>query len=441
MHRLSRLAEKVFVVFTLFLSTTALIPVLLEKEDASSIAEDPYSPILFMGIYMVTFFLIIQRWKSFVRVSQKHIWIWLLVGIAMASVLWTVAPDITPRRSILLLGTTAFGVYIATRYSLREQLQLLGWTFGIIIVLSVAFAIALPSYGLMTFQEGGIHTGAWRGVMMHKNILGRIMNVSTIVFLLLATSNSIMHRKYHWVAWAGLILSVALIILSTSKTALVVSLTLIIIQPLYRALRSNYAQIVPLMIAVVLVIGSTATLLLDNLPFIASSLGKDLTLTGRTDIWAVMLELIWERPLFGYGFNAFWQNWDNEVTAYLWRVLDWECPYGHNGFMDLLAELGISGLAVFFISYVTACIRGVMWLRMTRTVEGLLPLMYLTFLFIYNVTESTLLATNSIFWILYVSTIFSMAFEYEQAKLYNYVSPLINEKEYLESEASSKQNL
>ncbi|NMG06806.1 O-antigen ligase [Brasilonema sp. UFV-L1] len=430
MHRLSRLAEKVFVVLTLFFSTTALITILLvEKEDATDVTQDPYTPILFMGVYFVTLLLIMKRWKSFVYVAQKDVWLWLLVGMALASILWTVAPDLTTRRGILLLGTTGFGVYLAARYSMREQLELLAWTFWLVILLSFVFAIALPSYGLMTFQEGGAHAGAWRGVITHKNTLGRLMNVSTVVFLLLSVDNSGSQHKYRWVAWLGFALSGILIILSTSKTALVVFLTLIIMLPLYKALRGNYNQLIPSVIAVVLFVGSTATLLLDNLPFIATALGKDLTLTGRTEIWEAMLDLIWKRPLLGYGFNAVWQSWDNDVTAYLWRILEWECPYGHNGLMDLLAELGILGLIVFAISYITACIKGILWLRATKMVEGLFPLMYLTFLFMSNITESTLLTTNSLFWILYVSIVFSMAVEYEQARRYSYISAMIGDEE------------
>jgi O-antigen ligase len=439
MHRLSRITEKVFVVFTLFLSTTALIPVLLEKEDAADLSQDPYTAILFLGIYIATLLLIVQRWKSFVRIAQKNIWIWLLVGIVLASVLWSVAPDITQRRSFMMLGTTLFGVYLAVRYTLREQLQLLAWVFGIIIVLSILFAIALPSYGLMTFQEGGAHAGAWRGVITHKNTFGRLMNLSGIVFLLLAISNPIVYRKHRWVAWAGFVLSAALILLSTSKTALVVFLTMMLLLPLYRALRGKYTQVVPFMIALVLVVGSTSTLLIDNLPVIATALGRDLTLTGRTDIWEAMLETISERPLFGYGFNAFWIDWDHEVTAYVWKRLEWECPNAHNGVMDLLAELGLSGLIVFLISYAIACVRGVVWLRMTRTIEGVWPLMYFSFLLMYNITESSLLSTNTIFWILYVSIIFSMAFEHEQAKLYRYAGSYVDE-ESIEGEASNQQN-
>ncbi|MBW4631880.1 MAG: O-antigen ligase family protein [Iphinoe sp. HA4291-MV1] len=441
MHKLSRLAEKVFVVLTLFFSTTALIPLLLDTEDASVTSEDPYSPILFAGIYMVTFLLVIARWKSFVYVVQKNMWIWLLIGIALASVLWTVAPEITPRRSILLLATTVFGVYLATRYTLREQLELLAWTFALIILLSFVFAVALPFYGVMSIQEEGAHAGAWRGVMRQKNTLGRIMDMSTIVFLLLCFKNSGLQAKYKWVAWIGFILSAILIILSTSKTALVILLTIIVLVPLYRIWRSNYTLVVPLTITVILVVGSSATLVLDNLPTIATALGKDVTLTGRTEIWSVMLELISQKPLLGYGFNAFWIDWDHEVTAYVWRTLEWECPTAHNGWMDLFAELGISGLTVFSISYVTTCVRGVIWLRTTRTVEGLWPLLYLSFLLICNITESSLLATNSIYWIVYVSIIFSISVDYEQAKLYKYDSSYINNEEWIEIEASNKQDL
>lgn len=433
MHRLSRLAEKVFVVLTLFFSTSALIPILIETEDTVDVSQDPYTPILFMGVYALTLLLIIKRWKSFVHVAQKDIWIWLLTGIALASMLWTVAPDLTLRRGVLLLGTTGFGVYLATRYTMKEQLELLAWMFGLIILLSFVFAIALPSYGLMTFQEEGAHAGAWRGVIAHKNHLGRLMNVSTIVFLLLSVDKgSYQHKfqqKYKWILWVGFVLSAILIILSTSKTAFVVFLSLTTIFQLYKALRGNYNQVIPSVLTVILLVGSIVILLLDNLPVIATALGRDLTLTGRTDIWGVMFELIWERPLLGYGFNAVWQSWDNQVTAYLWRTLEWQCPYGHNGFMDLLAELGIVGLILFCISYVTACIKGVMWLRATKVVEGLWPLMYLTFLFLSNVTESTLVATNSIFWILYISITFSMAVEYEQAKKYNYYLSLMVDEE------------
>ncbi|WP_088240572.1 O-antigen ligase family protein [Calothrix rhizosoleniae] len=421
MHKLILSLEKIFVIFALFLSTSALIPVLLEKEDSNGFSQDPFSPILFLGIYVITAILILEYRQIFLQftrsVAWKNIWIWLLAGMAIASVLWTIEPDITLRRSILLLGTTVFGAYIAVRYNLREQLELLSWVFGSIIILSFVFAIALPNTGIMTFQEGGAHAGAWRGVMTHKNLLGRIMVLSSMVFLLRGISLSPTKQKYHWIPWLGYGLSILLILLCTSKTALIVSLTLTTIIPLYRTWRRNYTQVMPFMIAVILVVGSTAILIFDQLDVIATTLGRDLTLTGRTNIWIAMWDIIQERPLLGYGLNAVWQNWNNEATAYLWKQLEWECPYGHNGFMDLLAELGFSGLGLFLFGYIITYVKGIKWLRITNNVEGIWPLLYLAFLALYNISESTLLANNSIFWILFVSISFSIVIEYEQVKI------------------------
>lgn len=431
MPKIPKLAEKIFVVFTLFLSTSALIPVLIEGGNGGGITSDPYSPKFFMGVYIITFLLIVAHQKNFVRAAQKNIWIWLFLGIVLASILWTFAPDVTPRRSVLLLGTSTFAVYMAMRFTLREQLQLLAVALGIVIVLSFLFAIGLPKYGLMTVQEGGIHAGSWRGIMTHKNILGRLMVFSSMVFLFVAMSNPIRNIRYRWVPWAGYILSIALIILSTSKSALVVFLSLMIILPLYRSWRKHYNQLIPLMIALILTVGSISTIMLENLPVVADALGKDLTLTGRTDIWSAMFDLIWERPWFGYGFNAVWRDWDNQVTAYLWRTLAWQCPYGHNGFMDLLAELGFAGLSVFLLSFITTYFKGIMWLRITRCIEGIWPLIYLTYLVMYNISESTLVETNSIFWIVYVSTVFSLAIEYPQAKSYQYYNFSAIEEEWM----------
>ncbi len=438
MPKLPKLAEQIFVIFTLFLSTSALIPVLIEGGNGGGISSDPYSPKFFMGIYTITFFLIVTHQKRFVHAAQKNIWIWLFLGIVLASILWTVAPDITPRRSVLLWGTSVFAIYMAMRFTLREQLQLLSVALGIVIILSCMFAIGLPKYGLMTVQEGGIHAGAWRGIMTHKNILGRLMVLSSMVFLFVAMSNPIRNLRYRWIPWAGYVLSIALIVLSTSKSSLVVCLSLTAILPLYRTWRRNYNQLIPLMIALILTVGSVLTLLLDNLPVVADALGKDLTLTGRTDIWSAMFDLIGERPWLGYGFNAVWRDWDSPITAYLWRTLAWECPYGHNGFMDLFIELGIIGLSIFLLGFITTFFKGVMWLRITECIEGLWPLMYLTFLVMYNISESTLVETNSIFWIVYVSTVFSLAIEYGEAKSYQYHSSSWIDQEWMHIKAIIK---
>ena len=37
-------------------------------------------------------------------------------------------------------------------------------------------------------------------------------------------------------------------------------------------------------------------------------IGKDPTLTGRTEIWAYVIQDIWMKPLLGWGYYVFWQQ-------------------------------------------------------------------------------------------------------------------------------------
>ncbi|MEB3180096.1 MAG: O-antigen ligase [Nostocaceae cyanobacterium] len=425
MIKIPERAEKIFATGSIFFFTGALIPVLMDN--GTTIVQDPFSPVIFMGIYAVSLVLLISQWQNSLRVAIGDIFTWILIGIVIASVSWTIMPDITPRRVLLMAGTNLFALYFATRYSLKEQLKILAWAFGIIIVLSFVFAIALPFYGVMSYQEFGAHAGAWRGIMSHKNMLGRLMDLSVVAFLLYALDNDIQNPKYRWLPWAGYTLSIVLILLSTSKTALVVWLTLSLLFPLFRSLRYQYTVLVPFLITIILLGSSLGIFLVDNAEGIAKALGKDLTLTGRSDIWIVMMDKIWERPWFGYGFNAFWQGWDSPASAYMWRTLQWECPYAHNGVMDLLAELGFCALILFLCSYFMAWVRGIGLVRITRTPDGIWPVMYLTFLFMSNITESTLLATNSIFWILFVSVCLSIPVEYKYTQRLMRAKRLMNE--------------
>jgi len=291
---------------------------------------------------------------------------------------------------------------LAARFSVKEQVRLLAWMLGIAMLLSLVFALVLPNYGVMGMgdihnPQDSNHQGAWRGIYIHKNPLGRLMVMSALVFLLSAISS----HRYRWVAWTGFGLSVCLILLSTSKTSLVVLLTLMSLLPFYRALRWKYTLAVPFFITVILVGGGVAILSVSNAEAILGAFGRDLTLTGRTDLWATVLDKIWERPWLGYGYAGFWQGWRGE-SADIWSVLNWQPPHSHNGLLDLWLDLGLLGVTAFLLSFIMVCFQAVTWVRLTKTTEELWPLVYLTFLLLVNITETSLLTNNSL-WLLYVA--------------------------------------
>ena len=405
--------DKCFVVLVLFLATGALIPLLALERSGGTVdlvEGDPVNQVIWSGLFMITSLLIAMRWRRFVRVATQDKFLLLLVGIALASVLWSVAPAVTLRRDVGLLGTTLFGAYFAARYEPKEQLRLLAWALGIAALLSLVFALALPSYGVDDDIRGG-----WQGIYGGgKNALGRIMALSIIVFLLLALSN----RRRRWILWAGFGLSAGLLLLSNSVTSQVSLLIILLLLPLYGALRWHYALTASFFAFAVLVGGGVAMWLVANAETVLGVLGRDLTLTNRTELWPAVIEMIRQRPWLGYGYGAFWLGWAGESAhVWLWNArIGLEAVHAHNGFLDLWLNLGLLGVSTFAFGFLLAVRRAVIWVRSTRAAEGLWPLAFLTFMLFYNFTESSILAHGNVFWVLYVAVVLSTAARLAEAR-------------------------
>ena len=396
------LLEKGFVVFSLLFFTGAITFLLNGGTVPNASQSDSISKVLMYGIQALTGLLIVADYKRVMQTALREKFLWIIVAIALFSTFWSDVPLSTLTNSINLVRITLFGVYFAARYSLKEQLHLLTWVLGIAAALSLAFIIVLPSYGVMgmgsiSSAQTIAHAGTWQGVYGHKNVLARIMLLSTIAFFLFTPSK----RRHRWLVWGCYVLSIILIVGSTSKTALIIFLTVLALLPLYRALRWNYSLAVPFFIAAILVGGGVAMLLVGTAEDILAAFGRDLTFSGRTDLWMAVLEKIGERPWLGYGYGGFWLGLNGESVD-IWNAVLWQPPHSHNGFLDLWLDLGLLGLSIFAFSFIAVCLRSVAWLRQNPTSEGLWPLAYLTFLLLANLTESSLLRQN-LLWILYVS--------------------------------------
>jgi exopolysaccharide production protein ExoQ len=364
--------------------------------------------IAYYGIYALTLILLAPWWQSSIMLALRDKTLWVLMTIALASTVWSGNPGITLRRSFALLLTTVFGVYLARRFSLKAQLRLLASCLSLAALVSLFLALALPRYGVYGTQ-------GWCGIYSHKNSLGQFMCLSAVIFLILVLEGSIPS----WIAWLGLGFSVSLLWQSHAKTALIVFVIIAVILPVYRGLRSHYILAVPWAIISIIVAGSTLLWTLDSLEPIMGAIGKDATFTGRTKIWELVIMEISQRPLLGYGYGAFWLGWGSESEEIWLTLYDWRgtLSHAHNGFLQLCLDLGLLGCWIFILGFVRNLLRAIAWLRSHKTAEGLWPLTYLTFLILFNLTESTLVTRNSLFWVLYVSVSFSILSGSQEAEV------------------------
>lgn len=406
MNALIRFAEKKLAIIGLLVLTDVLAcrSMFLLSEGLAKPGDSgasPFSkiltPILWLA-YLMSVFLVFARWKSIVRPARRNIFLWLLLGMALISFLWSDLPSLSLFSGIFTLLSTLFGLYLASRYSVREQLEIVAWAFGIAAVFSFFYTLAFPGYGI----EQGYHAGAWRGAIAHKNPQARLMAISALA-LLLAALNS---RKYRFVVWAAFGIAATLVLLTNSKTGLLIFLTVMFLVPLYGALRWSDSVLVPFLITAVLIVGSGATWLVTNWEPFLYGLGKDPTLSGRTVLWEIAIEKILQRPWLGYGFQAFWQ--DDGEAYYLRHQLHYEAIHAHNGFINQSLDLGLIGLSLFLLSLLIAYKRSIAWARFGKTAADLWPVVLLTFVFMYNQSESTIIEPNSIFWTLQVAVSFSL---------------------------------
>jgi exopolysaccharide production protein ExoQ len=355
----------------------------------------PIMRLLFILTYALFAALLVGRWRQTLETLRRDRFTLLFVGLAACSVAWSASPDDTFSKSIAFIGTTLFGIYLAGRYSREGQLKLLAWAFGGIVCLSCIYAIALPQYGVM----GGVHAGDWRGIYTHKNTLGKLMVLSVGVFLL----RSLQRNSARFWSLLGLGASIMLIGLCTSKGAVINACSIIgIILGCFSLGRWRISFLIPSLIGLFSFALGSGLLISQNLPAIASFLNKDVTLTGRTEIWALTFEKFAERPWLGYGYYGFWQGLDSEAGD-IWRIYGWETPNAHNGFLDIGIQLGFIGLSLFLVSLFYHASLSLIQLRQGPSAVHIWPLAFLAYMILGNLPESNLLTPNDLFWVLYVT--------------------------------------
>ena len=402
-----RIFEFIFAMLSLVHISQAIMPLILTKGanegdgvDISSFDLSINAKVSLL-IYFITFVLLAVRWKKSLITLYSNKFLLLLVGIVCFSYFWSINPDTTLRYSIYTIGTTSFGLYLATRYTLREQMDLFGWTYGLLLVLSVLFAVGIPQYGIM----GGVHEGALRGVFTHKNQFGAFMAPGGVIFFL----NAVRGEKYSWVYWGLLALTCAAMVMSLSLTAIGTFALMLILCLIYRVFRWRYEILVSVVLALT-IIGFIALIWFSGYigsDSLLSSFGRDSTLSGRTLIWQYVWDKIQLRPWLGYGLSAFWNGFDGP-SGYVQLAMRIAIIYAHNGFLDIWLSIGIIGLSIFLLGYFSATVQSLILLRKTNTPEGFWPLLFLTYILLSNLTEGTISSMNSSFWAIYSAISYSL---------------------------------
>jgi exopolysaccharide production protein ExoQ len=343
--------------------------------------------------------LILRRPRLVLRSLATVPWAALPAILAIASSAWSLDPLLTLRRSIPFAFAALFGLWFAARFPPARQLAILRLTMIALALATIAIVVLAPSIGL---DHTPGHVADWQGVFTQKNACGRMMVLATAVILF---GPRITAGRF-----ASLLLFLFVLVMSGSRGAWMIEAAVFLLWPVLLAARRAGARlrlVAAIAAPIAAILLAAAAILL--LPRILLFLGRDATLSGRTAIWAQAAHFIRQRPLLGYGYDAFWRGMTGpslQIDAAVHFIVE----HAHNGFLEICLELGLVGLTLFLIAWLVAWRRLLpFWLR-GDIVSIAFPLAVLVLLLLYDLDENTLLIYNGLFWPLCVATLATIEF-------------------------------
>ena len=324
--------------------------------------------------------------------AARRAWPFLLLAAqALVSTAWSIDPSATLRRAAVLSGTTLIGIYCAINYSIAAFHRLL---IIALVAMVAASGVAYLYHPYLVIDPAS--GGSFQGLAGAKNYFGEYM---ALLVLLIIT--------YGWSArrrWAQLVIGasgIGLLLAAHSVTAILsLAPVVLLLLPCIAFLRRAPGLAIPvLMLALVggaFIANGTAKP--ENA--LLTTMGKDSTLTGREGIWAVAEQAISRRPVFGYGFDAFWESthggllFDDE--------LGWEVPHSHDGYLELLLGLGWCGMALLALAIARTARDALVWGWQSEGLSAMWPFLFLVVLLLHAITEADLVARHGLSYFLLV---------------------------------------
>jgi O-antigen ligase len=310
---------------------------------------------MWLPIISLSSWVVLRRYRLLIAIlpSINQMLLLLLTWILLTS-LWAPHPAATMRQAFSIIGVTVLSLaFVLASWHRKRFMGLLLPVTTALLVASLFVGLFVPAIGIQP-EDAFELAGSWRGISYQKNGLGQLAAVGAILWAHVCVTGSSTRPR---LAYAGLGLSFLLIILSRSSTSLALSIIsigvmVLVLRPPVR-FNGRGGQIwlgfgVVVLASMLLYLMFIGTLSYDAIATpVASIFGKDATFSGRTLIWTELFSQIGKHPLLGIGFNSFWGASPDSPSAETIRRLQWRAPSGHNGYIDMINEIGLIGFVIF----------------------------------------------------------------------------------------------
>lgn len=327
-------------------------------------------------------------------------WSWLpwpylvLLAYAVLSVSWAEQPIVSAKRAVQLFGVVFVALALVRQRGERDALERFTWPAVIFLVLGV-LALAAPS---MSFDPDG----NFKGTAVTKNTWGQFALLATLIFLYQALSKH--QTKLSWWLFGGGLLSLAATRSATSIAVFIAAVSIMLAWVAHKRYRSNFqiALLGASLIGIAMVFGYF--LFTGSLPVEAAlsaglgSVGKDATLTGRSELWRMMGYEIARHPWLGAGYGGFWLGIDGPSFSIV-RYFTWRPGQAHNGYIDIVNELGYVGLTLILVVLLSHFRNIYLYSRLGFGLPAIFHAAILCSVLLLNISETSFMRTTHLWWI------------------------------------------
>lgn len=358
-------------------------------------------------VALLGFAVVARRWSKVRIILRQNVPIVIFFGYITLSVTWSQSPFDSSKQLFRAFGDLSMVLLIVTESRpLEAMLTMLRRGVLLLIPLSVVLA---KYYGELGRQrEKNWEPDSWIGVTVHKNCLGQLCLLAIMVlFIEIART---MHRRKlaFWqvpfkMPFETIYIAMSVYLLNggsarstTSILCLAIAIGLLFLMEKLRSRPRVVPKVLFGIFCAIALLNVTASFFGGSISaVVAQSQGKDPTLTGRTDLWADIMDVA-KRPIFGAGFMSFWTP---AVVAYFRTIPreSWGPQQAHNGYLETYIQLGWVGVLLLALLVIHGYVRSTRALGYDFDFARFRLILLLTAL-LQNLTESGFPRPTQIVW-------------------------------------------
>ena len=329
--------------------------------------------------------------------------VWLVPVVALASAFWSQEPALTIRAGVETLLTTALMAYVARYVQPRNFILIL---FAVLALIA-AFSVPIDKLSL-DGMTGAINR---TGIFENKNSFSDCSAMLIMTGLIILTDSRLAARmRLMTIPFIGLgmVQNLRSHAVATT-TALALSIAwggaIFIMTLLPAKARKVYVTFV--VVGGVCLIGLGALIAVTFQSELLELVGKDPTLTGRTELWFYASRFIASHSSWGVGYNAFWVR-GYPLAEFLWHLEHVEPGSGfhfHDLYYEVAVELGLPGVVSGALVILSTFFYTFQWLRSETSRESMFFFSFVVFILIIQVQGYNLFVTFDPWYAIFTATL------------------------------------